>query len=267
MPLKINRLTRKIHKWISIGFGVFLLIWLITGIVYVLPVSVLNRIDRLVMGQQKVKISEVESYPVENKLELSRINFRDTKVSIPDAISVLETEIGHEIQVVDCSLNRILNRLVYEITLKDGKKFLVDAVEGKLTEMTELEIKKIAIAAGPSDSNIVNISFFKKRPYAYWGPIPIYRFTFDDISRTHLYISPTTGQVKFKNQGWNRIREWFLSLHKFEFLILLFKSDSFRKGMLLILSMIGLIVTVSGFYLALPARIRNPKRKSVMKRR
>jgi hypothetical protein len=266
MPFKIYKLTRKIHKWISIGFGVFLLVWLITGIIYVLPVSVLKKIDHLIMGQQKVKIIEVESEPVKKIFISSQVNFRDTKVSIPDAISVLETEIGHEIQVVDCSLNRILNKLVYEITLKDGKKFLVDAIEGKLTKITEVEIKKIAIAAGPPDSNIVNISFLKKRPYAYWGPIPIYRFTFDDISRTNLYVSPTTGQVELRNQGWNRLRDWFLSLHKFEFLTLLFKSDSLRKGMLLILSMIGLIVLVSGFYLALPARIRNPKRKSITKR-
>ena len=145
---------------------------------------------------------------------------------------------------------------MYGIKPKDGKLYLVDAIDGKLAEMTKTDIKRNAIAAGPVDSNIVDVSFLKKRPYAYSGPMPIYRCTFDDISRTHVYISPTTGQVELKNQGWNRLRQWFLSLHKFEFVTPLFNSDSIRKGVLLILSVIGLIVTLSGFYLALPARFR-----------
>ena len=68
MSLKIYKLVRKTHKWASIGFGVFLVIWLITGIVYVLPVSVLTKIDNWVRGEKQVQSEQTE-------LDSANINF------------------------------------------------------------------------------------------------------------------------------------------------------------------------------------------------
>jgi hypothetical protein len=184
----------------------------------------------------------------------SQAEFRNIKVSIPEAISILENELASTMQIARCSVYKTSNKLVYEITLKDGKKHLVDAIEGEPVKITEEDIKVNAIEAASSGSNIVDIAFLKERPYAYWGPIPTYRFTFNDKARTHVYVSPTTGQVELKNEGWNRLRGWFLSLHKFEFLNLLLQEDSFRKGVLLMLSLVGLAVGMTGFYLALPVK-------------
>jgi hypothetical protein len=151
---------------------------------------------------------------------------------------------------------------LYKIALEDGKLYLVDAIEGKPTKITKLEIKNNALAEAPSGSNIVEMTLLEERPYAYadGGPIPVYRFIFDDVSRTHVYISPNTGQVALKNVGWFRFIEWMLCLHRFDFLTLLLKRNVFRRGVLLMLSSIGLAVVMTGFYLALPARIRRLKK-------
>jgi hypothetical protein len=260
MSLTIYRLIRRIHKWASIGFSVFLIIWLITGIVYVLPVSVLGKIDRLITVEKKVESSEVEVNSININFISSKTSFKDIKVSIPEAISILETEIGHALQVAGCSVYKTSDKLVYEIALKNEEKYLVDAIVGKLVKLTNADVKNIALAAAPLGSNIVDVAFLRERPYAYWGPIPTYRFIYNDMARTHVYISPTTGQIEFKNEGWNRLKEWMVSLHKFEFLNLLLMGDKFRKGVLLILSLIGLAVVMTGVYLALPAKIRRPKR-------
>ena len=265
--MKINKLLRKIHKWTSIGFGVFLGIWLITGIVYVFPQSILIKIDRWFVGGRQVKAIEAKSNLANNKFVPTQITFRDIKISIPEVISILETELDSTIKVVGCSVYKTSERLLYEIALEDGKLYLVDAIQGKLTQITQVEIKNNALAVAPSGSNIVGMTLLKERPYLYvdGGPIPVYRFIFDDISRTHVYISPNTAKVALKNVGWYRFIEWMLCLHRFDFLTLLLKRDVFRRGVLLMLSLVGLTVVMTGFYLALPARIRRLKRSSERK--
>jgi hypothetical protein len=140
------------------------------------------------------------------------------------------------------------------MTLEDSERYLVDAIKGVPVTITEARIVENAIAAATLGSNIMDMAFLTKRPYAYWGPVPIYRFIFDDVSRTHVYVSPTTGQVKLKNKGWNRLRGWMISLHKFEFLMLIWEREAFRKGMIFILSFVGLAVVITGFYIALPVK-------------
>ena len=254
MMLKIYKLARKIHKWASIGIGVFLLIWLISGIFYVIPVSVLERIDHWIMGGKQVQTMETRSELANIEFIPVGVGYRDLSVSIPEAISILETSVGHTVQVTGCLVHRLSDTLVYEIILEDGSRHLIDAIKGKSTKITEAEIKENAIAAAPPGSHIVKMTYLTKRPYAYWGPIPVYRFIFDDVSRTYVYVSPITGQIKLRNKGWNRLREWMLSLHKFEFLMLIWEREAFRKGVLLILSLVGLAVVITGFYIALPAQ-------------
>ena len=167
MSLNINKLTRKIHKWASIGFGVFLVIWLITGIVYVLRVSIVTRIDRLIMVEKKGKLTEMEADSVNVNYIPSKENFREIKISIPEAISILETEMGRALQVAGCSVYKASDKLLYEITLKNGEKYLVDAIGGNPVKLTEVDVKNAALAAAPSGSNIVDVTFLKERPYAY----------------------------------------------------------------------------------------------------
>ena len=260
--MKIYRLIRKTHKWISVGFGVFFVIWLITGIVYVFPQSILIKIDRWFVGGRQVKAIETKSNLANNKFVPTQITFKDIQISIPEAISILETELDSTIKVVSCSVYKTSERFLYEIALEDGKSYLVDAIEGKPTKITQLEIINNALAEAPSGSNIVEMALLKERPYAYaeGGPIPVYRFIFDDVARTHVYISPDTAKVALKNVGWFRFIEWMLCLHRFDFVTLLLKRDIFRRGVLIIISLIGLAVVMTGCYLALPAKIRRPKR-------
>jgi len=254
MALRIFKLARKIHKWASIGIGVFLIVWLVSGIVAVLPSFILERIDHRMMGGKQVHTAETQSELVQIESVAGEPDYRNLSLSIPEAISILETNLGHAVQVTTCTTYRLSNTLVYDMTLKDGKRYLIDAIEGVPTTVTEAQIKENAKAAAPPGSHIVDMTYLNRRPYAYWGPIPIYRLIFNDASRTYVYVSPITGQVEVKNKGWNRLREWMLSLHKFEFLLLIWEREAFRKGVMLILSLVGLGVVVTGFYIALPVK-------------
>jgi uncharacterized iron-regulated membrane protein len=254
MALKLFTLARTIHKWTSIGIGIFLLVWLVSGMFSIMPVSILERIDRWVTGGQQVRSAEMRSERVHVGSMAKKPDYRNVSLSVPEAISVLETDVGHAVQVTGCSIYRLSGTLVYDMTIEDGRRYLIDAIEGVPTTVTEAQIKKSAKAAAPPGSHIVDMTYLTKRPYAYWGPIPIYRLIFNDTSRTHVYVSPFTGQVKLKNRGWNRLAGWMLSLHKFEFLLLIWEREAFRKGIMLVLSLVGLGVVATGFYIALPVK-------------
>ncbi len=233
----------------------FFFIWLITGIFYVLPPSVLKGIDRWMMEGKKVQVGERESKPANVEFVPVQLDYRDITVSIPEAISILETEMGHTIQVTQFSLYALLDTLVYEIILEDGGRHLIDAIKGIPVIITEAEIKTNAIAAAPPGSNIVNMTFLNKRPYAYWGIIPTYRFIFDDASKTYVYVSPITSRVEGKSTRLNRLQHWMDSLHKFEFLMLIWERQALRKGGALIISLVGLAVVLTGLYIALPIKM------------
>jgi len=76
---------------------------------------------------------------------------------------------------------------------------------------------------------------------------------FDDDRATVSYISTSDGTVR-RSDRWSRIRGAITSLHTFEPVKLITKRDAVRKGLLALLSMVGVGVAGTGYYLALPRR-------------
>ena len=119
MALKIYKLARKIHKWTSIGFGFFLFIWVVSGIFYVLPVSVLERIDGWMIGGQQIQTAVIESEAANVEYLSTEVGYRNLTTSIPEAITILETDLGHTVKVARCSILRLSDTLVYEMVLEN----------------------------------------------------------------------------------------------------------------------------------------------------
>jgi len=207
------------------------------------------------MEEKRVQVVERESKPANAEFVPVQLDYQDITVSIPEAISILETEMGHTIQVTQFSVYPLLDTLAYEIILEDGGRHFVDAIKGIPVKITEAAIKINAIAAAPPGSNIVDMTFLNKRPYAYWGIIPTYRFIFDDASKTYVYVSPITSRVEGKTTRSERLHNWMDSLHKFEFLMLIWERQALRKGGALIIALVGLVVVLTGLYIALPIKM------------
>ncbi|KTR83748.1 hypothetical protein NS277_07195 [Novosphingobium barchaimii] len=99
-------------------------------------------------------------------------------------------------------------------------------------------------------------------------PLPVLRLKFDDPEQSWLYIDPKTGQLVGQSSKGRRTYRWlFSALHSFDFPALL-AVRPLRDALMIILSIAGLIVSVSGIivgwrYVARDRRRPSPETKSM----
>jgi uncharacterized iron-regulated membrane protein len=255
---KVNKRIRKLHKWISVTVGAFFLVWLFSGVVMVVPVRWLVNIKSLVEGSQTNRLSSsgkallVPSLPTQP-------DFESIEITIPQAIVALEAELGHEVQVSQIAATRIGEGLAYEITLEDGNRHLVDAVSGARIQITQATAEQMAQAGAKDGGRLAGTVLLHKRDYFYWGPLPVYKVSFDDSPRTVAYVSPVTGRIEQTTSRLGRLHQSVTSIHTFHPLRLITEKDAVRKGLLILISAVGVGTGITGYYLALPVRRRSSK--------
>ncbi len=138
------------------------------------------------------------------------------------------------------------------IELKDANAHstIVDARSGVVAALDEAAL----IAASPrllADANLID-SQRLEREDAYWysrrteRALPVLRFVFDDVDRTWVHVDPRTGKVVGWMRHSDRIHRWlFNALHSFDFRWLLASRPSWDV-LLWLLSLAGLVISVSG---------------------
>jgi uncharacterized iron-regulated membrane protein len=223
----------KIHKWVAVSVGLFILIWLLTGIVMILP--------PLFPGS-------------DHKQESRPLNFREATVSPAEAVNELARVLGSFPEVNWVSLRRVGDTLAYQISLKSGSSYLIDTRSRQLFTVTPEMAEQIARGESSLQTNVHQIELLRRHTFDYsWGPLPAYRISFNDEWGTVSYVSTIDGTVQRSDRR-SRIRAAITSLHTFEPLTLVTERDRVRKGALLLLSFIGIGATATGYYLALPRR-------------
>lgn len=77
-------------------------------------------------------------------------------------------------------------------------------------------------------------------------PLPVLRLRFADPQRSWLYVDPSTGMLLAQSNAGRRTYRWlFSALHSFD-LPLLLEYRPLRDGLMILLSIAGLIISVSG---------------------
>ncbi|MET0271327.1 MAG: hypothetical protein ABW173_12955 [Sphingomonas sp.] len=77
-------------------------------------------------------------------------------------------------------------------------------------------------------------------------PLPVLRLTFDDPARSWLYVDPDTGRLLAQSSDGRRTYRWlFSALHSFDPPALL-AARPLRDGLMIALSLAGLLISVSG---------------------
>jgi uncharacterized iron-regulated membrane protein len=77
-------------------------------------------------------------------------------------------------------------------------------------------------------------------------PLPVLRFKFDDPHKSWLYVDPDTGMLLSQSSDSRRTYRWlFSALHSFDLPFLL-EYRPLRDGLMIVLSIAGLIISVSG---------------------
>jgi uncharacterized iron-regulated membrane protein len=223
----------RIHKWFAVTVGMFLLVWLFSGIIMVLP--------PISPGPDPVR-------------QAASVDFRDVTLSPAQAVANLENALGTSSQVSSVSLKRIQDVVVYEIRSRNGGPHLIDAVSGQPFSITRDLAERYILDTYPSEGRVQKVETVKQHSYAYqWGPLPAYWVVLDSDPSVDFYVSINDGAVR-RSDRWNRLRGVLESFHTFEPVKLLTKRDELRKGLLVLLSMVGIVAAATGYYLFLGRR-------------
>ena len=224
----------KLHKWIAVTAGSFLLLWLISGIVMVVPQNFFH-----------VPFRPQQTAP---------IDLQQVTLSPAEALSHLSKTLDDSPGVRSVRLRKIAHSVVYEINLARGESYLIEARSGQLLTITPASVEQIARYYVPSQASVLEIEPITQHSYSYpWGPVPAFRIMFDNDNSTAYYVSARDGSILRSNR-WSRILGAIESLHRFEPLKLVTRREGIRKGLLILLSLVGVAAAATGYYLALPNR-------------
>jgi hypothetical protein len=154
---------------------------------------------------------------------ITPIEYRQAVLSPAEAINKIEENLNQQVYVDSVQLLDIQGRPLYRVFMDDIGMRLVDAANGDLIWISP----EIAEALAR-----VNVGS--------------YRIRFEGDGSNIYYVSLMSGAVSRSN-SMTRIRAAITSLHTFEPIRLFTESGAVRKGILVILSLVGVIVSITGY--------------------
>lgn len=228
--MNLRRAVYRVHKWLAVGAGLFLITWLISGIVMILP----NRL-----------------FQTEPQYATREISYGKVVVSPAQALAGLELSDRQTQDVRWIGLRQIGEAILYEISFHQHEPILVDAVSGHRFTLTKEAAEGLIRERYPTQAATSEIQLQTEHSLAYaWGALPAYRFVFDDRPSIYYYAAIHSGDVQ-QSTPLSRARTAISSLHTFEPLRLIFEQDRYRKGFLLLFGLVGIGVAVTGYYMAI----------------
>jgi hypothetical protein len=220
-----------LHKWLAVTVGAFFLIWLISGIV-------------MVSGSL---FSVSMPSPTPAPLDISKIS-----VSPAEAIAGLAKTDGALPQAISVTLKQVADVAVYEIVTANEERHLIHAQSGQPFTITPEIAGQIVRRYAPSQTPVLQGDLVTSHSLTYpWGPLPVYRFMFDHDRSIVYYVALHDGGVQHEGR-WRWIQGAIASLHTFQPLKLIVKQDIVRDGLLVLMAIVGIGASVTGYYLAVP---------------
>ena len=231
--MKVN--CCKIHKWLAVSAGVFILVWIVSGIAMIIPLP----------NPEKTR---KEVVPARDFLEIT--------ISPREAVEKLANLIGELPPLRSVSLEPIAGLMVYKISTESGRSHLIDSQTVQELNITQELAEKIVRKSLSTPASVSRIDLITRHRIDYlWGPLPAYRIEFSDSRATVSYVAVADGTV-YHNDRWSRFRSVMVSLHTLDPLNLITGKAAVRKGLLLLLGLLGIAAAGTGYYLALPVNLR-----------
>lgn len=238
----------KWHHVAGLIGGVFLVTWVFSGWLSMSPFGGFRDADS--PGIAKRYASEKPGFPATDITALAR--------SASGAREVGFTWLGgHPVAIAQ---------------MGDARERLIDGASGTPQRWAPQQIEAIAKAA-MRNGKLVSVQRIDRYDLYWYGtgdprsdarPLPVLRLVFDDPSATWLHIDPTTGQLLGQAGSGRRTYRWlFSALHSFDLPWLLLWRPV-RDTLMIILSIAGLLISVSGIVVGwrhLFGRKPLPKRK------
>jgi hypothetical protein len=218
----------KYHRWLAVISGGFFIVWVLTGILMMVPLPPQNS------GTSK-KVT---------------FDFRMATLAPSDAIAALEENLGKAVEVKEVRLYQVLGNLVYQILIKNARSYLIDAQTGKEIIIDKLMAENIAKSYLPGHMKILKTEYFETHTSEYpYGSLPAYKISFNDTWKTISIVEAYGGKERHKNILL-KIKQTIEGFHFFTPIEQVTGSPWLRKGILILVGILGMGAACTGYYLA-----------------
>lgn len=220
------------HKWVGIGIGIVLVMWLVTGLVMIQPKT--SGVRPPAIDYASVTISPAEAVAAARP---------DAVVGSPQSLE----------------LRQLGPVVFYQVRFPRRPPVLIDGRTGESIEVTE-SLARSSVEAMLGRADVGEPTLLRRHGSSYtFGPLPAYQFTMDDPQGTMVHVALANGQTRFSTRR-ARLIGAFGSWHTFRALQ---ASRRVEHGLLMVTSLVGLFSVVTGYLIAFRRRSRGPKRDEV----
>lgn len=215
---------RTLHKWIAVTAGLFLLTWLISGLVLALP------FDTALPPDEPVELSELVLPPAQ-----------------------ILARLGPAAQAQLLGIRRIAGRAVYEIRTPDHGVFLVDTRTGERVPITRELAEQIVRRRFPTTAPVMHAEHLSRHDWMYRsGALPVWRIILHEGADVSYYVSRTGDAQRFSR--WRIAQLVMGKLHDFSALEVLFGNRGIAVALLYFGATVAIATALTGYYLALPRK-------------
>lgn len=226
-----RRFMRKIHRWVFITMGVFMLLWVVSGIMISVPN---HRLERKAVG-----LNHAVDYAA----------FTQSPATIVSKISQM---LGTDAAVKSLGFQKIGDRDLYSVQVNNGDNLLLDAHTGEPFSITAEMAEDLVRKGFKVDTTMLENTTLRKHTISYaYGPLPVYRLRFKSDSSAVYYVNPMTGNVH-ESTFLTRARMAAGFLHSFQPIKVVTGRESLQVGSLLVVGTVSLIGVLAGVYLIFP---------------
>jgi len=232
MSNSIRRWILRIHKWIGICLGVVIFVWLVSGVVMILPPA-----STPPKGRQRVEYTRAALSPAQ-AIELVASRERDSGA------------------VRRVTLVPVLERDYYLLETSSRQSYLLDSETGDPFVIDTGVAERIARQAAGGRADAATVETVNQPVSGYMaGPLPVFRVAFDDSRGTVVFVSPRDGAARYTDRLM-RTRFFLAGLHTFDQLRLMPVGKDIRKPLLYLTSLVGFGLVLTGYYMVFPKRWR-----------
>jgi hypothetical protein len=211
------------HRWIAIPTGVFIVGWLVSGVLSMVP-SPAPQPRRA----QTLDLAQITVTPMEAALALVGPGIA------PDVRSIRLVQLGDVV--------------AYEIAAGGHGPRLVHAHSGRPINVDAGLARSIAAVRTPVGAQVVHADILTRRRHDLtylWGSLPAHRVAFDDPWGTVVYIGAEDGSVRSTTR-WSRALDIVWAFHTFGPLEVVV-GDPARKATLILISLTALLTAFTGY--------------------
>jgi uncharacterized iron-regulated membrane protein len=230
---QLRTTLRKVHKWIFIYMGIFMLFWVLSGIMLSIPTHWLD---------------------VGARPDTQAADYSVAAVSPSQAAATVFADSGKDASIDSLHLQMIQGKLLYVIKLKEGDLRLIDAGSGKYFPFTPQLAEAIVRERYGIETAVIENRVMNTHDMGYpWGPLPVSHLRFaGEFTDADFYVNHASGNVRSATLL-TRARAVAGIIHSLE-PIKFVSSERTHRTLLVFAGVVSLFGVLAGLYLVLPRR-------------